>query len=245
MTRLTFPRFVFRVLLALVVTAGLSTRADASVISLGSPLTGVGVVGEIFELTVNFDLNGAAPNLVGQELYVDFSGLGAVAGSYQIGSVFTPDLSNVIGFDGDCATTGCNDPGGVAATAGRYLSFASAFVPFTPTGTGSLFTLQFMSTGLPWSLNLLGDDTFSMLTDQTGSGGSPVDLMPFAIVPSGATVPLGTAKISVDFKSLSTPPPPPPVVPEPASLVLTGTGLAALARVVRRRRTAAPAGGAE
>jgi PEP-CTERM motif len=234
MTGLTSTaRFAGSLLLVLVLQFAVTTPARASVIDLGTPLTGAGAAGELFELTVSFDLNGAAPNLVGQELYVDFSGLSAVSSSYQLGSVYAPHLANLISAEGDCATTGCNDPGGVVATSSRFQSFVAAFAPVTPTGPGTLFTLQFMSTGSPWSINLLGDDTFSMLTDQSATGGGFVDLMPFAIVASPATVSFGTAKIGVSVTSLT---PPPTVVPEPASMLLFGTGLAAVARAARRRR---------
>ena len=79
MTRLTSSaRFAGVLLLGFVLQFVAVTPARASVIDLGTPLTGTGVAGELFQLTVSFDLNGAAPNLVGQELYVDFFGLAAV-----------------------------------------------------------------------------------------------------------------------------------------------------------------------
>lgn len=236
MTRVTTSRRVGQALLAMAAVLILSGRAHASVIDLGSPLTGSGTAGQLYELTVSFDLNGAAPNLVGSELYVDFSGLSVVNGSYQLGSVYTPYLADVLGVDGDCASSGCNDPGGVSASASRYQSFVSVFAPSAPAAPGTLFTLQFMSTGSPWSLNLLGDSTYSMLTDQSATGGSVVDLFPFAIVSSTATVPFGTAIISVNLQALTATP-----VPEPATMMLTGAGLAAVARAARRRRRAAAA----
>lgn len=226
-------------LFAMAFVGVLAGPAEASVIDLGTPLGGNGALGELFELTVSFDLNGAADNLVGMELYVDFAGFTTVPGSYQLGSVFGPQRDDVLASDGDCATVGCNDPGGAPAGAGRYLSFASVFAPLAPTGPGTLFTLQFFSTGLPWSLNLLGDSDYAMLTDRTATGGSPVDAMPFAIVSSAATAPFGTAQITVDLRSLA-----PVPVPEPASMLLTGAGLAAVARVVRRRRRVRPVTGA-
>lgn len=226
-------------LFALAFVGVLAGPADASVIDLGTPLSGSGALGELFELTVSFDLNGAADNLVGMELYVDFSGFTVAPGSYQLGSVFSSVLPDVIGSDGSCPDVGCNDPGGVLAPASRYLSFASLFAPAVTAGSGTLFTLQFFSTGLPWSLNLLGDSEYGMLTDNSGNGGSPVDPMPFAIVASPATVAFGTAQLVVDVRSLS-----PVPVPEPASMMLTGLGLAAVARVVRRRRRVRASSGA-
>ncbi len=222
---------VIRSVVALAMLAVLPRSTAASPISLDSALSGTAFAGQLFELTASFSLNGAASNLVGQELYIDFAGLSVVGGSYQLGSVYTPFGPDLLTLDGDCAVIGCSDPGGPPSLGSRYLSLVSAFAPAAPTGPGALFTLQFLATGAPWSLNLIGDSDYSLLSDPVLDGA--IAPMPFAIVSGNTAVSSGTAVVSVNLTAQTEV----ARVPEPSTMLLTVMGLAFTGLATRRRRT--------
>lgn len=233
------------VFLALLLSAfAAPAPASAAFISLTTPVTGTHAPGELIELTVSFDNNQSiAQNLVGLELYIAFTGLSPVAGSYMLGDLLTPFAADLLTLDGACADTqACNAPDGDFASPTHYQSLVNAFAPATPTGPGTLFTLRFLTTGSgPWSLNVLGDSEFGLLWDPPPQACDPSDLacdpdpsfasFPFAIVNGNTAVAPGTARVGVNVST----PPPPTAVPEPTALVLFGTGLCACASALRGR----------
>lgn len=136
--------------------------AAAGVIGLTTSLTGSTAGTSSVELTIDFDMNGAAAtNLVGVQLYVGYSGL--TPGAYALGSAFPSTL--VPGFDyielnGDCSDPilDCNSAVGDPGFTTYYLSSINLFPPAEATVPGTLFTLQFAVDPLAtdWSLNLFG-----------------------------------------------------------------------------------------
>jgi hypothetical protein len=221
--------------------------ASASFIGLDTPITGTLAPGQEIALTVSFDGNASiATNLVGVELYIAFTGLTPVLGSFSVGSVFAPYTADLLALDGPCADLqACNAPDGDFASPSHYMSLMNVFAPSTPSGPGTLFTLTFTTTGSgPWSLNVLGDGEFGLLWDPPPQACDPNDLacdpdpsfasFPFAIVSGTTPVAPGTARVGVDTAFDAAPPV--PTVPEPASLILLGTGLCACAMRLRRRR---------
>jgi hypothetical protein len=218
--------------------------AVAAVISLDSAITGTATGGELIDLTVSFDPNASiATNLVGVELYVGFTGLTPIAGSYLLGDVFAAvPPADLLALDGVCSDFGgCGYPPGDPASPEHYLSLVSVFAPSVAAGAGSLFTLQFTApTATSWSVNLFGDEQVALLWDPPPTC-DPADLtcaeipepIPFVIVRPGTAVASGTARVDVGV-AVS----PAPAVPEPATLLLTAGGLAAAVlrkRAVRRR----------
>jgi hypothetical protein len=221
--------------------------ASAAFIGLTAPVTGTSQPGDVIDLTVSFDPNGSpAANLVSSELYVAFTGLVPVAGSYQLGSMFTPVASDVLALDGLCGDPFCgyvtNDP-----PPNTYQSLIALFSPSVVIGPGTLFTMQFtLAPGATdWSLNLFGDDEFGLYADPPPPVGCAADdpecdpvmaSIPFGIFLNEAIVESGLARVNLDVNAPSTDPPPVAAVPEPASLVLVGTGVLILTTRRRRRR---------
>jgi hypothetical protein len=223
------------------------SSARAAFISLTSAVSGTNAAGEVIDLTVSFDPNGtAATNLVGQELYVGFSGLTPVAGSFALGSFFTPVMPDVLAMDGLCADIGCGYPLDDPFAPDYYGSYTNVFAPSTPSGAGVLFSMQF--TVAPgsghWTLNLFGDDLSGLLWDPPPQACDPNDplcdpdpsfaTIPYAIVLPTDTVPDGFARVNVGVTAPSTPPP--PAVAEPETLLLLGSGLFAFGARMRARR---------
>jgi hypothetical protein len=205
----------------------LPRAASADVISLATPLAGTATVGDVYTLTVSFDPNGSlATNLVAMELYLGLTGFNPVAGSYQLGSIFTPFLTDLIALDGACADVGCGQ-------AADYLAFTSVFAPFEPTGPGGLFSIELAAASAAYALNLFGDDAFALFWDPPGDD-EVMAAVPFVIAAVGDTVAPGIARINI---SLTGPPPPtdpnPDPVPEPGSIALFATGLGAVAMRLR------------
>lgn len=233
-----------RLLVVCVAALLLSARAaSAATISLSSALTGSTSTVDHIDLFAAYDPNGiAAHNLVGVELYVNFTGLTPVAGSLDYlasGSVFGPYADDVYGIDGVCADVGpCNIPSSDPFAADHYLVLLGAFAPAQPTGPGQLFSLRFVPDGVSstWTLNIFGEENVALLSDPCAPDDSDCvaipDPIPFAIVPSSDFVGQGTARLAINASVTTMTPPQVTPVPEPGTLMLTTLGFAAL---VRRR----------
>lgn len=221
---------------------------SAAVIGLTTPVTGTNTPGDLIELTVSFDPNGsAATNIVSMDLYVAFAGLIPVG--YQLGGIFTPYSGDPSFFsiNGVCAEIfTCTFPEAEPDSPQHYEALASVPTPHAPSGPGTLFTMQFaVAPGSSfWSLNLFGDSDFSLLWDPTPAEicdyddptcDPSVPPIPFALVLPSDLVPPGMARVNVGVNAPDGEPNPTPV-PEPATLVIFGTGLLAIAAQQRRRR---------
>lgn len=224
--------------------------ASAAFISLTTPVTGTNTPGDVIDLTVSFDPNGSpAANVVSMDLYVAFTGLTPLG--YILGDIFTPYASDPSFFamNGVCADLmTCMYPDGVPDSPNTYQAFASVPTPHAPTGPGTLFTMQFaVSPGASWSLNVLGDDSFSLLWDPTPAEVCDFDNpncdpsvppIPFALVLPDGAVPPGLSRVTVDIDAPpgQEEPPGPTPVPEPATLMLVGAGLLAVVARERQRQ---------
>lgn len=227
---------IFRTAFALVTVCAAAAPVSATPIGLASPLTGSTTSVTFVDLLVDLDLNGAAPNVVGTELYVSFAGLQPVSGTYVLGSVFQPFASELIEVNGVCAALFCNFPAGDPVSPTTYLSSVNVFAPAQPTGPGGLFRLRFIPdpAATSWSLNLFADDGFGLLADRCDPADANCVLdpaaIPFAVVSSPGNVPSGTAVVRVGAQVHTT------SVPEPALTTLLLAGLAVGARRLRHGR---------
>lgn len=215
------------------VSLAIGTPANAATISLATPLTGNTTGLSHVDLTVSVDLNGAAPNLVGQELYVVFSGL--TPGSFALGDVFAPfEPDGLFHLEGTCADLGCTSPDGGIDSPTTYLSAVNVVPPFQPAGPGTLFSLRFDvdPSATEWTLNLFGEEGVALLADACDQPGLDCVLdplvIPFAIVAGGDDVAPGIARVGVAATEVGA-----VVVSESGTLALLGIGLCLLAARTR------------
>jgi hypothetical protein len=208
-----------------------ASAAWAGPTGLDHPLTGTTAGVSHVDLSVHLDLNGAAPNVVGVEVYVAFDGLMPISSTYALGSLFDPFAADLLELHGVCASLSCSIPEDDPFSPAMYRSSVNVFAPAQPTGPGGVFALRFAvdPSSLTWSLDVLGDPAFALLADacDPADAGCVLDPLPiaFSVVTPGAGVLTGTARVDVSATPLA--------VPEPAALWLSLTGAAVLARRIR------------
>jgi hypothetical protein len=225
---------VLRTALVLAACLLVARPAAADFISLSTALTGPVAGTSFVDVIVDLDLNGAAPNIVGVELYAEFAGLIPINSSYQLGSVFAglTEFVDYIELHGRCSDLGaCNYPPADPVSPSHYLSSINLFPPNQPSTPGGLFSLRFRVDPLAttWEINLFGERDVALTSERVPEcdfaadpSCNPFPPIPFDIV-SGTSVPRGTARVTVTAA---------PGVPEPTLLLLIAPGLAV---AVRRR----------